>query len=66
MKLKDLKKELDALVDAGHGDKQVFYRQYSSGDCGPLSYPRVTDRVDECGPFDIADGEEYIELSVGY
>ena len=51
MNLNELKIKIDALVAAGHGEKQVFYRHSASGDCGP---------------FDIEDGEEYIHISVGY
>jgi hypothetical protein len=56
---------LQKLQAEGHGEKQVYYRRGSSGDCGELSYAHVTDRVDECGPFDLDVGEEYIQIYAG-
>lgn len=54
------------LQAEGHGDKEVYYRRGSSGDCGVLSYASVTNEVDnECGPFDLSPGEEYIQISAG-
>jgi hypothetical protein len=66
MNLNKLKEKIDALVAAGHGEKQVFYRHSASGDCGPVNGPSVSADVDDCGPFDIEDGEEFIKISVGY
>jgi len=57
--------DLQKLKRKGHGSKEVFYRHGASGDCGPLSTAQVTDRVDECGPFDLAKGEEYISIYAG-
>lgn len=58
--------ELQQLQAQGHGNKQVYYRRGSSGDCGTLSSAHVSDRVDdECGPFDLEDGEEYISVYAG-
>lgn len=64
MNLNQLKQHIDHLVEAGHGDKEVFYRHGASGDCGPIYGPLVTDYVGECGPFDV-DGE-YVEIPTGY
>lgn len=61
----DILRQFLKLAEEGHGDKQVFYRHGASGDCGPLGSPHVTDRVDECGPFDLAEGEKYVSLYVG-
>jgi hypothetical protein len=57
--------QLVKLQQEGHGSKQVFYRHGASGDCGELSTAFVTDETDECGPFDIEDGEEYISIYAG-
>lgn len=64
MRLIDFANSLSKLVAEGHGNKQVFYRHGSSGDCGELSTPDVTDVVDECGPFDM-NGAEYISIYAG-
>ena len=59
--------QLQKLQAEGHGTKQVFYRHGVSGDCGPLSSARVSDEVnDECGPFDLDEGEEYISIYAGH
>lgn len=65
MKLNEFVTKLQKLVDEGHGDKQVMYRHGSSGDCGELSSTYVTDEVNDCGPFDLEDGEEYISIYAG-
>jgi hypothetical protein len=66
MKLSKFIDQLVKLQSEGHGDKEVFYRHGASGDCGPLSSAFVTDEVsDECGPFDLADGQEYISIYAG-
>jgi hypothetical protein len=66
MKLSDFIKNLQKLESEGHGDKQVFYRHGSSGDCGLLSSAHVTDEIDDqCGPFDINEGDEYISIYAG-
>lgn len=66
MKLIEFVSRLQKMIDDGHGDKEVFYRQCSSGDCGRLNYARVTDAIDaETGPFDLPDGAEYISISAG-
>jgi hypothetical protein len=57
--------QLQKLQSEGHGDKEVFYRHGASGDCGKLSSARVTDEVDECGPFDLDDGLEYVSIYAG-
>jgi hypothetical protein len=65
MKLNQLITCLQALQASGFGDLEVFYRHGASGDCGPLSSAQVTDEVDECGPFDLEDGETYISIYAG-
>lgn len=60
MSLELLKKQAE-----GHGDKEVFYRHGASGDCGPLGSARVTNEVEESGPFDLEEGEQYISIYVG-
>lgn len=65
MTLNDFMQQLYDLQQEGHGEKQVFYRHGASGDCGVLSSAHVTYAVDECGPFDLADGEEYISIYAG-
>jgi hypothetical protein len=56
---------LQKLQADGHGSKKVFYRHGSSGDCGELSSAFISDDVDDCGPFDLADGEEYVSIYAG-
>lgn len=63
--LTNLITELQKLQLTGHGQKQVFYRRGSSGDCGELSTPHISDEVNECGPFDLEPGEEYIAIYAG-
>ena len=53
------------LQAEGHGKKQVFYRHGASGDCGELSSARITNSVEDTGPFDLDDGEEYISIYAG-
>lgn len=67
MTLDDFVAQLVKLQAEGHGSKQVLYRRGSSGDCGDLSSARVTDETDECGPFDLDDGDgaEYISIYAG-
>lgn len=65
MKLTEFIKQLQELEAQGHGDLEVFYRHGASGDCGELSSAHVTDRIDECGPFDIEDGEQYVSIYAG-
>lgn len=65
MKLNKLLVHLQQLQYEGHGEKEVFYRHGASGDCGPIGSPHVTDRVDECGPFDLEEGEQYVSIYVG-
>ena len=66
MKLKMLIEKLQDIDAQGHGDCQVFYRVSSSGECGAVNGPRVTNYTDCCGPFDIEPDEFYIELSIGH
>ena len=66
MRLKDFIANLQKLEAQGHGDLEVFYRHGASGDCGKLSSARVTDEVeDECGPFDLEDGQLYVSIYAG-
>ena len=64
--LNNLIANLQKLQAEGHGDKQVFYCHGASGDCGKLGSAHVTDEVnDECGPFDLDDGEQYVSVYAG-
>jgi hypothetical protein len=65
MKLNTFIAQLVKLQEQGHGDKEVFYTQSSSGDCGKLNSAHITDYEGECGPFDM-DGAEYISISAGH
>jgi hypothetical protein len=66
MQLNKFIQQLQKLQDQGHGDKEVFYRHGASGDCGKLSSAFITDAVDDdCGPFDIEDGAEYVSIYAG-
>lgn len=65
MKLSQFISNLQKLESEGLGDKQVFYRHGASGDCGELSSAHLTDEVNECGPFDTAEGEQYISVYAG-
>jgi hypothetical protein len=59
--LRDLRDTVD-----GAGNMQVFYRHGASGDCGELSSACITDEVDDqCGPFDLKRGEEYVSIYAG-
>lgn len=53
MKLSQLIKALQVLEDQGHGELPVFYRHSASGDCAELNSPRVTDHIEDTGPFDL-------------
>ena len=58
------------LLEAGHGDLPVAYRHGASGDSGNIGSMHVTDRQDECGPFDLdapewSEGKPYISIYVG-
>jgi hypothetical protein len=57
--------QLQTLEAQGHGDKYVFYRHGASGDCGELASARISDEVNDCGPFDLDDGAEYISIYAG-
>jgi len=57
--------QLQKLQAQGHGDLEVFYRHGASGDCGQLSSARVTDEVEDTGPFDLEDGQEYVSIYAG-
>jgi hypothetical protein len=66
MKLKDFIANLQKLEAEGHGDKEVFYRHGASGDCGKLSSAFISDEVnDDCGPFDLDEGQEYVSIYAG-
>lgn len=64
MTLSQFVESLQALVVAGHGDLPVLYRHGSSGDCGSLSSPRVTDQRDDMGPFDL-NSKHYVSIYAG-
>lgn len=66
MTLSDFIINLQKLEAEGHGSKQVYYRHGASGDTGPLSSAHVTGETDEStGPFDLAEGEEYVSIYAG-
>lgn len=65
MQLNKFIEQLIKLQKEGHGEKEVFYRHGSSGDCGELSSARVTNHVESSGPFDLEDGEFYISIYAG-
>ena len=66
MRLNQFIAQLVELQNQGHGSKEVFYRHGASGDCGLLSSARVTDEIDDqCGPFDLDDGDQYISIYAG-
>jgi hypothetical protein len=65
MTLSEYIRDLKYLEDHGFGDLEVFYRHGASGDCGPIGGGHVTSRVDECGPFDLEEGEKYVSIYVG-
>lgn len=65
MKLKDFIAGLQKLEAAGHGEKQVFSCHGASGVITELSSAHVTAEVNETGPFDLAEGEEYISVYAG-
>lgn len=65
MKLNEFIQNLQKLQTEGHGEKQVFYRHGASGDCGELSSAFISTLVDECGPFDIGEGVQYISIYAG-
>ena len=65
MTLQEHFENVKELIEAGHGDKQVFTRHGASGDTNPLGSLYVTNDVSECGPFDLAPDEEYVSLYVG-
>ncbi len=49
----------------GAGDMQVLYRHGASGDCGELRSARIASEVNECGPFDMEEGERYVSIYAG-
>jgi len=56
---------LTLLEAEGHGNKTVYYRHGASSDCGLLSSAHITSSVDDCGPFDLKPGEEYVSIYAG-
>lgn len=64
MTLYELVKSLQELVNEGNGNLPVYYRHGNSGDCGPVSTPRVSDTFDDMGPFN-CPALEYVEIYVG-
>lgn len=65
MNLNQFIDNLQKLQAEGHGEKKVFYRHGASGDCGELSSAHIDDEVSECGPFDLAEGEQYVSIYAG-
>lgn len=65
MRLRHFVDNLQKLVDQGYGDLEVYYRHGASGDCGQLSSARVTDHVDDCGPYDMEEVKDYISIYAG-
>lgn len=66
MTLNKFIENLLSLQEQGHGDKEVYYRVGSSGDCGRLWSATITDEVDAgYGPFGLDRGEQYIEVYAG-
>lgn len=65
MRLNDFILQLQHLQEQGYGELELFYRHGSSGDCGELSSAYVTDEVNECGPFDLDEGQQYISVYAG-
>lgn len=65
MTLNELALKILEQLEKGHGDKQVFYRHSSSGDCGNVNSLYVTDSVSDEGPFDLEEGTEYVAISIG-
>ena len=66
MTLSNFIKELQKLEEQGHGDKQMFTTHSASGCTSELNYPRVSNYVGECGPYDLAPGEYYVDVCNGY
>lgn len=65
MRLNQFIAQLQELQAQGHGSKEVYYRHGASGECGLLSSARVTDQIDDYGPFDLDDGDQYISIYAG-
>ena len=65
MTLNKFIENLVKLQAQGHGDLEVFYRHGASGDCGELRGAHVTDEVEDTGPFDLKDGQNYISVYAG-
>lgn len=70
MTLNDLIESLQKLAAEGHGVLPVAYRHGASGDSGDVGGAHVTNRQDECGPFDLdapgwSEGDSYVSLYVG-
>lgn len=64
MTLDQLILNLQKLQAAGHGGKDVYATHGASGDVNPVGNARVTDRVGECGPFDLRE-PVYINIYIG-
>lgn len=67
MKLDLFVAQLQALQMEGYGDRQVYYRMGSSGDCGKLGSARVVNANEDVEMFDfeLDVGEEYIQIYAG-
>ena len=49
----------------GFGGCTVFYRHGASGDCGELGSAYISSETNECGPFDLAEDEQYVSIYAG-
>jgi hypothetical protein len=65
MTLNEVIKNLIALAEQGHGEKQVFSIHGASGDVNEVSTAHITNHVGDCGPFDLEPGEEYVSIYIG-
>jgi len=67
MKLKELIKNLQKLIDKGYGDLPVYATHGASGACDPVSYPylRKTDGEELGELCEEEIGTPYIDISIG-
>ena len=65
MTLNKFIENLVKLQAQGHGDLEVFYRHGASGDCCELRGAHVTDEIEDTGPFDLEEGQNYISVYAG-
>lgn len=67
MSLDELIKHLSELSMAGKGHLEVFACHGASGAVDPVGHPYLGKIVgnEDCGPFDMEIGEEFIEIYTG-